>query len=198
MNVFLSAILSYLLLYKYTALFVITFLASLLLPLPSDTALLATGAFAGQGFLNIYVVIFLALGGSILGDIAGFLIARRYGKEFLMKIGLRKMIASEKFISLEKFIDKNYGPTIFITRFIGQLGPLVNILSGLSDITFKEFFSYAVAGEFTNTIILGVAGYFLGSEWEDFTLVIEFAGVAIIVMIIAFIFGKMYFGKLKH
>jgi membrane protein DedA with SNARE-associated domain len=198
MNAILSVTLSYLLLYKYAALFAITFLASILLPLPSDTTILATGAFAGQGYLNIYLVIFLAFAGSILGDIAGFIISRRYGKEFLKKIGLRKMIESRKFTSLEKFIDKNSGPTIFITRFIGQLGPLVNILSGLSDdISYKKFLFYATIGEFMNVIILSIAGYFLGNEWQNFTFVIEFVGIGIIVLILAFIFSRMYFRRLK-
>ena len=198
MSAILSAILSYLLLYKYTAIFVVNFLSSILLPLPSDTTLLAAGAFAGQGYLNLYMVLFLAFVGSILGDFAGFIIARRYGKEFLMKIGLQKMILSKKFISLEKFVDKNFGPTIFITRFIGQLGPIVNILSGLSDISYKKFFLYATLGEIANVVVLGMAGYFLGSEWEDLTVVIESIGVIVIVIVIAFIFGKMYFNKLKQ
>jgi membrane protein DedA with SNARE-associated domain len=198
MNVILSAILSYLLLYKYTALFVVTYLSSLLLPLPSDTALLAMGAFAGQAYLSIYITISLAFIASILGDLTGFVIARRYGKKFLIKIGLSKMLSSKKFISLEKFITNNYGQTIFISRFIGQVGPFVNILSGLSKISYKKFFTYAAIGELANVLMLGIAGYFLGSEWEDFTIVVELIGIGLVVMIIAFIFSKRYFNKVKH
>ncbi len=197
MNAILSAVLSFLLLYKYIAIFIVTYLASVLLPLPSDTTILATGAFAGQGYFNIYLVILVSFIGSILGDVTGFIIARIYGKEFLLKIGLRKMIVSEKFAALEKFIDKNSGPTIFITRFIGQLGPLVNILSGLSLMPSKKFFLYATIGEFANILALGIAGYFLGSAWQNLTLVIELIGIGIVVVTIAFIFGKIYFNKLK-
>ena len=56
MNVILTAILSYLLLYRYFALFAITFLSALIAPLPSNTSMLASGAFAEQGFLNIVKV----------------------------------------------------------------------------------------------------------------------------------------------
>ena len=193
----LSTTLSYLLLYNYVAIFAITYLASLLIPLPSDTALLASGAFAGQGYLNIYLVLFVALVGSVLGDLTGFIVARRYGREFLMKIGLRKMIMSKKFTNLEKFIADNSGPTIFITRFIGQIGPLVNILSGLSEMPFRKFLLYEVLGTSADVLSLGIAGYFLGSAWQNLTEVIEFAGIGLVVIIIGFVFSRIYFRKLQ-
>ncbi len=197
MSAILSFILSYLLLYKYPALFVITYLSSVLLPLPSDTALLATGAFAGQGFLNIYLVISVALAGSVLGDLTGFIVARKYGREFLMKIGLRKMIMSEKYIKLEKFIADNSRSTIFVTRFIGQIGPLVNILAGLSEMPIKKFLLYEILGTATDVLAIGLSGYFLGSAWQNLTEVIEIVGVGLIVAAIAIVFSKIYFRKLK-
>ena len=198
MNAILSFILSYLLLYKYPALFAITYLASILLPLPSDTALLAAGAFAGQGFLNIYLVISVALVGSVLGDFTGFIVARKYGREFLMKIGLRKMIMSEKFKNLEKFIADNSRSTIFITRFIGQIGPLVNILAGLSEMPLRKFLFYEILGTATDVVVISLAGYFLGSAWQNLTTVIELVGVGLIVVAVAIVFSKIYFRKLKN
>ena len=197
MNAILSAILSYLLIYKYPALFAITYLASILLPLPSDTALLAAGAFAGQGFLNIYWVISAALAGSVLGDLTGFIVARKYGREFLMKIGLRKMIMSEKYTKLEKFIADNSRSTIFITRFIGQIGPLVNILAGLSEMPIKKFLLYEILGTATDVLAIGLSGYFLGSAWQNLTEVIELVGIGLIIIAIAIVFSKIYFRKLK-
>ena len=197
MSYILSAILSYLLLYKYVAIFAITYLASVLLPLPSDTALLAAGAFAGQGFLNIYLVLFVALAGSVLGDLTGFIVSRLYGREFLLKIGLRKVITSTKFFNLEKFISDNSGSTIFISRFIGQIGPLVNILTGLSKMTFKKFLLYEVLGTLTDVLALGLAGYFLGSAWQNLTEVIEIVGVGLVVIFVAIMFSRVYFRNLN-
>ena len=131
MTFFLSTTLSYLLLYKYVALFAITYLAAFLFPIPASISLLASGAFASQGYLNLFVVLLVALAGNILGDLTGFVLARLYGKRLLSKIGFRKMIESKQFTGLERFLNENSGPTIFITRFVGELGPLVNILSGL-------------------------------------------------------------------
>ena len=197
MSYFLSTTLSFLLLYKYVALFIVTYLASLLLPLPSDTALLASGAFASQGFLNISEVLLIALSASIIGDLTGFIVSRLYGREFLMKIGLKRLIMSKKFINLEKFIAKNYGPTIVITRFVGQLGPWVNILIGLSKMSFKKFLVYDLIGNIVDILVIGLAGYFLGSAWQNWTVIMEFTSLILIVVILAFIFSRMYFKKIS-
>jgi len=198
MSFIISATLSYLLLYKYVALFFIGYLAALLLPVPSDTAVLAAGAFASQGYLNIYLVLLVSVAGNIAGDLTGFFLARRYGKTLLLKIGFRRIIESKKFTDLEKFIADNSGSTIFMTRFVGQLGPIVNILSGLSNISFKKFLLFEATGEFTDVMILGLAGYFLGSDWQNLTLTIELIGAGLIVVIIAFILSRLYFRRLKH
>lgn len=198
MSAILFATFSYILLYKYLALFIVAYLAALLLPLPSNTSLLAAGAFASQGYLNIYLVLLVALTANVSGDITGFLLSRRYGKEFLKKVGFRKMIESEKYMSLEEFIFENSRMTIYVTRFVGQIGPLVNIVTGLSEeITFKKFFIYGIAGELTYVLCLGLTGYFLGSTWQNFTTSLELISLSILLLIVIIIFSKLYFRKLK-
>ncbi len=195
MNFILSTVLSYLLLYNYAALFLVGFLAALFLPVPSDTAVLAAGAFASQGYMNIYLVLIVSLAGNIAGDLTGFFLARKYGKVLLLRIGFRRIIESKRFSHFEKFITDNAGPTIFLTRFVGQVGPLVNILSGFSKISWKKFLLYEASGEFTDVVALGLAGYFLGSEWQNLTLTLEIIGAGFVVILAVYIFSKIYFRK---
>lgn len=198
MTAIIFSALSYVLLYKYVALFIISYLAALLLPLPSNTSLLAAGAFASQGYLNVYLVLLVAFLANELGDLTGFFLSRRYGKEFLIKIGFRKMIESRKYVSLEKFIFENSKMTIYLTRFVGQIGPLVNILTGLSkEITFRKFLVFGIAGELTYTLALCLTGYFLGSAWQNLTLVFELISFILIILVVVFIFNKLYFRGIK-
>ena len=196
MNIILSAILSYILLYGYTAIFLISYFA-VLFPLPQTVVLLSGGAFAEQGYLNVFLVIFWSTLGNILGDITYFALARKYGKEFLMKIGLRKIIQSKQFIELEYFIDDNAGPTIFITRII-QIGTPADILCGLSKISFKKFMFYSVTGNIVYSTGVAFAGYILGNAWQDVTSLISVAGILLSVFVAIVIFSRIYFYKLKH
>ena len=197
MNVILTAILSYLLLYRYFALFAITFLATLIVPLPSNTSILASGAFAEQGFLNIYTVIFIGLLGYVSGDLVGFWVSRVFGREFLVKVGLKKVLESKKFLNLEKYFTDRAGRVIIITRFITELGPLTNILAGLSDIKFRKYFFYEFLGECLDVLIFVIVGYLLGTQWQSVSNYIGFGGLAIVFVSVAFIFSRVYFKDFK-
>lgn len=196
MNSLALSALSFLLLYKYVALFLITYLAALLLPLPSSTSLMAASAFATQGYFYFPAVVIVALVANIFGDLTGFFIARHYGAQFLIRIKLGKILRSKKFIGLEKYLQDKAGLTIFSSRFVSELGPFVNILAGLSKIPFKTYFLYESMGEFVDVAIYAVAGYFLGSEWQSASGIISFVMIALVFSTFAIVFTRSYFKSL--
>jgi membrane protein DedA with SNARE-associated domain len=194
---FVTGVLSYLLLYKYVALFVIAYLAAFLIPLPSNTTLLAASAFAGQGYLNIYFIFFIALSANVAGDVTGFLLSRKYGKKVLMKTVLRKVILSEKYTDMEKVFSDNAGITIFTTRFFGGIGPLVNFVSGFSDsISFKKFLLYGVPGEMVYVSFFVISGYYVGDAWLDLLSPIESFWL-IIGVIVLVVFSLKVYAKIR-
>ncbi len=66
--------------YGYIAIFVIIALESAGLPLPGETVLLTSAAYAGStGNINIAVVVAIAAIAAILGDNAGYWVGRRWG-----------------------------------------------------------------------------------------------------------------------
>jgi membrane protein DedA with SNARE-associated domain len=196
MHTILPSVLSFVLLYGYAAIFSISYLA-VFLPLPQTVVLLAGGAFAGQGYLNIFSLIFFSSLGNILGDLTCFILARKYGKELLMKIGLKKLILSKKFTEMETFINDTAGPTVFISRII-PLGTIVDILSGLSKMSFKKFMAYVIAGNIVYTIGVALVGLFLGNAWQNVTSIFSAAGIVIAIIIVIFALSRIYFHKLKH
>lgn len=198
LSTIIFSVLSFLLIYKYVALFLVAYLAALIIPLPSNTSLLAAAAFASQGFLNIYVVIFVALSANILGDMTGFYIAHRYGKAFLVKIGLQKVIASSEYTKVETFIEGHPRITIFVTRFFGGVGPIVNILTGLSKrISFGTFATFGIAGEIVYVMSLALTGYFLGDKWESVMTSFESVSLALVSIISIVVMYKLYGYKAK-
>lgn len=196
MGTIITSALAYLLLYKYVTLFVVAYLAALLIPLPSNTSLIAASAFASQGYLNIYGVILVAFCANVLGDITGFFLARKYGKHVLLKIGFRKIIESVYYSKIELFIVEHSKIAIFVTRFIGGIGPLVNIITGFSkDVSIKKFLVFGMMGEFVYVISLSLSGYFLGSSWQDFMTTEEMISLVFIFLLVIFVVKKIFF---KH
>ncbi|MGB8816234.1 MAG: DedA family protein [Minisyncoccia bacterium] len=198
MSAIITVIISYLFLYRYFTIFAITFLAALIVPLPSNISILVAGAFAEQGFFNIYFVIIVGLLGNVLGDLTGFWVSRIFGREFLNKIGLRKALESKKFLNLEKFFTDRAGRLIIITRFITELGPLTNILAGLSDIKFSRYFFYEFLGEFLDVFAFVIVGYILGTSWQNASNFMGFGGTVIIFVSVSYIFSRTYFKDFKE
>ena len=114
MELILSTFLTFLLLYKYIGLFVISFLAALLLPLPSSSILAAAGAFAAQGYFSISYVLIVAFLGNILGDAAGYFLAQKMGTAALQRIGFRKILSSSLSNKLVLYMKKFSYSLIFL------------------------------------------------------------------------------------
>lgn len=167
MDYLAQAILPYVLLYKYWALFIITFLASLALPIPAGTLLVASSAFAVQGYFNIVVVISVVIVANILGDNVLYWLARLYGKKVLSKIGFfRKIISSRNFQLVEKRIAERPGFIIFISRFEVIATLSVNLICGMGKVSYRKFMLYETIGAFFDALFYGMIGYLFGDSWQ--------------------------------
>ncbi len=166
MNGFVALVLSFLLLYKYWTLFLVFFLSAVILPLPGNTALLAAGAFASQGYFSFWLSFAAAISGNVLGDCFNYVLARRYGRCAIKMLRIRVPSYIER---LEEYVKCHPGPTIFLTRFVGSADPLANLLSGFVGIGFGTFLLYDLLGNLVSIGAVLYAGYFLGVSWQDFS-----------------------------
>ncbi len=160
-------LLSFLLLYKYFALFMVSFLAAFLLPLPSSSSLAAAGAFAVQGYMNIYLVFLVALIGNVLGDLAGYMLGRHYGEEILHKIGFKHILESKYYHASREYMNKYSYSLIFISRFLTGVGPSVSIFAGIMKMPYKKFLAVDIPSEICYVSLYALIGYLLGNQWED-------------------------------
>ncbi len=167
MEALIGPFLSFLLLYKYAALFLIEFGAAFAFPLPAGTALAAAGAFVSQGYMNLYLVIAVSLLGNIGGDAAGFFLAKRYGEEILSKAGFRRILRSKNYHKLQEYIIDFPQSLIYFSRFFIEIGPAVNFLSGIAGLSNKIFFIFDFLGETSYVFLYVFTGYFLGAQWEN-------------------------------
>ena len=193
----IELILPYLLLYKYLALFLLCLLASFGLPFPLSPLVIAAGAFSAAGTFNYTLVFIFTFLGCFVGDNLGYLISRYYGKEILMRIGLKRLINSKKFKEVENDFSNYSSSIIFLSRFLlTGIGSIVNILSGLSKIPFKKYLFYEVLGELVYVIIYINLGYVVGNEWENVSGIVNKAGIILIVFIfVIFIKRNIYQAK---
>ena len=167
MNSIVQAILPYLLLYKYYAIFAITFVAALAFPVPPGTLLMASAAFASQGYLSFFGVVFVGSLGNIVGDNLGYGLARVYGKQVLERIGFfRKILHSEKYAEVTERITRRPGFFILITRFEVFSNLAGNLICGMAAVPYGKYLFFEVIGEVAQVLAYASIGYFLGNNWQ--------------------------------
>ncbi len=192
----LDQILSFLLLYKYFALFLITFFASLTNLTPASPSLIASGSFVAAGYLNYWQVIVFGFLGTVLGDITAYFLSYYYSKEILMKIGFKKILNSKSFSKVEILFEKNSGKTIFLSRFfLTSFGPIVNLIAGLSKISFKKFIVCDLLGELIYVFLLTGIGYLFADNWKYVSSLFSYASNILIILFIFIVI--IYFHRKK-
>ena len=185
---FFGSLFSYLLLYKYVALFVFIFLAGIGLPIPSSTLLLAVGAFASQGYFNLPLSLAIALVANILGDLFDYFLMRKYGTAILKKNYHKRfsfIVKLEKYIIyLDKYIKSHQRIAIFLSRFLGSASTVVNFLAGLTPVPFKTFILYDALGNFLFITFIVFLGFFISESWQSVAGVIGISSTIISVFVL--------------
>ena len=196
MSFLVQIILPYVLLYKYVALFVITFLASIALPIPAGALLVASAAFASQGYFNIVEVIVVVIIANILGDNVCYWLTRFFGIKVLYFFGFRKMLSSKNFKIVEQRIREKPGFIILISRFDVITSLLVNFISGISKVSLKKFMLYEGIGAIIETVFYAMVGYLFGDSWQVVNNLL--GNFSIIFFIAISIFFFLFWRKIVH
>ena len=108
--------------------------------------MLLGGAVAGQGAIDIYLLIAIAWFAAWLGDTTSFFIGRRLGREFVITHGPRFGISHERFERVEDYFSRHGGKTIFIGRFISLVRAFAPFIAGSSGMRYRAFVPYSILG----------------------------------------------------
>ena len=196
MNALVAGTLPFLLLYKYWAIFAITLIASLAFPIPPGTLLMASAAFASQGYFSFPFVVISGTLGNLVGDNIGYWLARRYGKAILCKIGFRKSIESDRYKAIEARVRKNPGFLIFITRFEVFSNLAVNLIAGLSEVPYTKYLLFEVPGEILQVLIYCSIGYFVGDNWTLFSTLLN--RLMVIILLVAVLLVVVFWKRITR
>ena len=134
---------------------------------PGETVMLLGGAVAGQGAIDIYLLIAIAWFAAWLGDTTSFFIGRRLGREFVLKNGPRFGIGHERFEKVEDYFSRHGGKTIFIGRFISLVRAFAPFIAGSSGMRYRAFVPYSILGTGLWASAHILVGYFFSRSIES-------------------------------
>ncbi|HWJ42661.1 MAG TPA: VTT domain-containing protein [Solirubrobacterales bacterium] len=136
------------------------------LVVPGETTMLLGGAVAGQGAIDVYLLIAIAWFAAWLGDTTSFFLGRRLGREFVLKHGGRVGISNERFEKVEDYFSRHGGKTIFLGRWISLVRALAPFIAGSSRMGYRGFVPYSILGTGLWASLHILVGYFFSRSIE--------------------------------
>jgi membrane protein DedA with SNARE-associated domain len=152
----------YLRTYGALALFVILYFESFGVPLPGESALVASAALAARGDLSIEAVLAAAFFAAVLGDSTGFLIGHVGGQPLLRRVGPRLGLTPERYDKFSALFHRNAFYLVASARFVVVLRQLNGVLSGALGMHWLHFVAANAVGAALWVAVWGLGTYFLG------------------------------------
>jgi membrane protein DedA with SNARE-associated domain len=150
----------------YPGVFIMTFLESTFVPLPSETTMIPLGYLVQQGRMEMAPVLFLSVAGTLIGSLFNYWIARSLGRWALIRYGRYFLINEEKLHWLENYFESHGPISIFTGRLILGVRHVISFPAGLSKMDLKKFCLYTTLGGGLWMSILVALGYFIGENQE--------------------------------
>jgi membrane protein DedA with SNARE-associated domain/membrane-associated phospholipid phosphatase len=137
------------------------------------------GLVAGQGKIDVLILIGVVWAAAVAGDVTSYLVGRRLGREFLLRHGPKVKITPQRLEQVERFYARHGGKAILLGRFIGLVRAISPFVAGASRLPFRRFLPYDVvgAGLWGTTYVL--LGYIF---WRSFDQVTKVAGRGALVV----------------
>ena len=139
---------------------------STFLPLPSEIVVPFAAYKAGQGDLNVFLVVFFGTVGALSGSLINYTLAYYLGRPIVYKFADSKLgnvflLSKEKVMHAEDYFLRNGKTSTFIGRLVPGIRHLISIPAGLAKMNLKDFMLYTFVGAGIWNIILAIIGYYL-------------------------------------
>jgi membrane-associated protein len=182
-------LLAALLVYGLPVLFLIILIASIGIPLPVTLMLVAAGSFAAQGEMKVSYVIAVAASAAILGDHIGYGVSRWGGRRLVDRI-TKRIGGAEKIQKAEALSKRWGGAGVFFSRWlITELGPWINVTSGLTGYPYRHFVIWDVLGEVLWVVLYVMLGFKFSDRVQYLVEILGNLAWVILGVLVAIILG---------
>ena len=166
----------------YVGIFLLMFLESTFFPFPSEIIMIPAGYLAYQGEMNLYMVVFVGIFGSVAGALLNYYLAMHLGRKIILKYGKYFFIKEETLDKLDTFFAKHGEISTFTGRLIPGIRQLISLPAGLARMNIAKFSFYTAIGAGIWVVVLVAVGYVVGSNQE---LISEYMKSATLIALVS-------------
>lgn len=189
----------------YFGVYLLMTVESSFVPFPSEIVVPPAAYLAYQGKMNIFLVVFFGILGSLSGATINYFLARYLGRTVvfsLVKTKIAKifLITESKIQKAEDYFLKYGSTSTFLGRLIPAIRQLISLPAGFSKMKFHSFIFYTFLGSGLWVVILALLGYYLGANEEllrKYYSEITLLTIGIVIFVILIIVSRWLFLKNK-
>jgi membrane protein DedA with SNARE-associated domain/rhodanese-related sulfurtransferase len=178
----------------YWVVFVWVFADQAGMPLPSFPVLLAAGALAHAGSLNLFAIIALAALAAILIDSFWFELGRRRGGSVLKFICRTSLEPDSCVGRTQKTFSRRGTWTLLASKFVPGMNIVASSMAGMSGVSRLRFLTLNTAGSLAFVVLFVLLGYIFSRRLEQVLAVASASGhwflIAGVTLFVAYVATK--------
>lgn len=186
----------------YVGIFLLMSIESSFIPFPSEIVLIPAGYLAFKGEMSIAMIMFSALGGSMVGAFINYYLALMLGRKILRKYGKYFFINENAIEKMDGYFAKHGHISTFIGRLVPGIRQLISIPAGLSRMNLTLFSIYTALGASIWAFILVMVGYTIGENKELIDTYLKqitiFVFIAVVLLATCYAYFQKRKGSLKN
>lgn len=136
------------------------------LPIPAVPVLLAAGALAGAGRMNLALAVVLGVTACLIGDLIWYYLGRHRGRHVLNVLCRISLEPDSCVRRTENFFVRHGTRSLVFAKFIPGLSTVTPALAGLFDVSVGRFLLYNGLGALLWTVAFIAPGYLFSDQLE--------------------------------
>lgn len=172
----------------YIGVFLMIVLENVFPPIPSEAILPLAGFLAGEGRFWLPAVIVAATLGAVTGALILYYVAYAFGDQrirwLIIRYGKWFAVSEKDLDTANDWFDRHGNQAVMICRLVPIVRSLVSLPAGLRRMPLHSFIIYTAIGSGLWNTILIVAGWWLGDNWEEVSVVVDYLEYPMYIAII--------------
>lgn len=181
----MDEILQFILHHGYLVLVAWVFAEQLGLPLPSIPVLLAGGALAGTGNVDLTLVVLFPAAGTVLADVIWYEIGRHKGASVLNMICKISLEPDSCVRNTENRFARNGPNALLVAKFVPGLNTAAPPLAGMLGMRLPRFLLYDGAGSLIYNALFVVLGFVFSHQLEKIARIALGLGFGLLLLVVA-------------
>ena len=180
----MNEVVEFLVRYGGVVLFVAVLAEQAGLPIPAIPVLLAAGALAGAGKMNLAVALGLGVVACLIGDFIWYYLGRHRGRHVLNLLCRISLEPDSCVRRTETFFVRHGTRSLILAKFIPGLSTITPALAGLFRVSEGRFLFYNGSGAFLWTAAFILPGYLFSDQLERIAAQAERLGASLVVLLV--------------